>query len=341
MDILEVKDVIKKSAADTFKRFYAGKGQILMFHRILPSAEKPRIRNTGLEVSPGKLEEVIQFFQNLNYAFINLDDLPHYLKAKDTKFVIFTFDDGYVDNLTVALPIFQKHNIPFTVYVTTDFPEGKAVMWWYLLEELLFKKYQIRFPYREETFSFRCKNLDEKEEVFAQLRRVIIDMEPIERMELFQKLFVENGIDLYQTTRENALSWKQLKELSTSDLVTIGAHTVTHPALSGLSPEQIKEEVLGGKTLLEEKLGIKIEHFSYPFGSRKEANQREFKILKELGFKTATTTRSGNIFKEHLKAKTALPRLYIGPKTTETELKDFITGRTPFQKGVFHRVVKE
>jgi len=49
--------------------------------------------------------------------------------------------------------------------------------------------------------------------------------------------------------------------------------------------------------LIQSKIGKKVEYFAYPFGSKNEVGKREFEIVKKLGFKTATTTRNGNILK--------------------------------------------
>ena len=64
----------------------------------------------------------------------------HYGKATckhKRKFAVFTMDDGYKDNLTNALPVFKKHNLPYTIFLATDFMEGKAILWWYVIEDLI------------------------------------------------------------------------------------------------------------------------------------------------------------------------------------------------------------
>ena len=94
------------------KPFYSGKGQILMFHRVIPTSRKARIHNhLSLEVSPEQLNEIVLYFKKRNYDFINLDFLPGWLKQNsysNRKFVIISFDDGYLDNLEYALPVLAK-----------------------------------------------------------------------------------------------------------------------------------------------------------------------------------------------------------------------------------------
>jgi len=106
------------------KPVYAGLGHILVFHRVIPKSKSPRVANTEIEVTPEYLEGIIKYFNKRHYHFISLDELYDVLKGKklDNRFVIFTFDDGYIDNLIYAYPIFKKYNVPFTIYVATNFP---------------------------------------------------------------------------------------------------------------------------------------------------------------------------------------------------------------------------
>src|SRR5450759_1609341 len=118
------------------KPFFSGKGQILILHRVVQISARERIHNhLSLEISPEQLERIIGFFRRKDYDFISLDMLPVWLKTNrktKKKFVIFTFDDGYKDNLNYAYPVFKKHNIPFTLYITSSFPDKKAIIWWYI-----------------------------------------------------------------------------------------------------------------------------------------------------------------------------------------------------------------
>ena len=55
----------------------------------------------------------------------------------ERRFVCFTFDDGYRDNLEYAYPLFRRRGIPLTLYVPTDFPDGDGELWWIALEEVV------------------------------------------------------------------------------------------------------------------------------------------------------------------------------------------------------------
>ncbi|NCY21514.1 polysaccharide deacetylase family protein [bacterium] len=70
----------------------------------------------------------------------------------------------------------------------------------------------------------------------------------------------------------------------------IGAHTCTHPRLSQIPLTQAKEEILGSKKKLEDRFGISIEHFAYPYG---DYNSAVREAVCEAGFKTASTMHRG------------------------------------------------
>jgi peptidoglycan/xylan/chitin deacetylase (PgdA/CDA1 family) len=70
----------------------------------------------------------------------------------------------------------------------------------------------------------------------------------------------------------------------------IGAHTCTHPRLSLLSRDQAKEEIVASKKKLEDRFGLPVEHFAYPYG---DYNQTTVELVREAGFKSAVTMHRG------------------------------------------------
>jgi len=91
-----------------------------------------------------------------------------------------------------------------------------------------------------------------------------------------------------------------------SELITIGAHTINHPALGNLSRGSQKNEISWGKTQLEDLFQERITTFSYPHG---HLNEHTESLVKEAGFSVAFTTEE-NSFHEHSNVYT-LPRIWI------------------------------
>ena len=88
------------------------------------------------------------------------------------------------------------------------------------------------------------------------------------------------------------LSKSELAKLATNPLVTLGAHTATHPKLDQLSSEVARGEISRSKQQLEHQLQCPVQHFCYPYGHH---NNSVVELVREAGFLTATTTQHGRV----------------------------------------------
>lgn len=93
-----------------------------------------------------------------------------------------------------------------------------------------------------------------------------------------------------ELAREPKLSDAQVQEMLCSGCFELGAHTLTHANLSKLDHEQKRAEIGGSRTILEQRFGVEVSSFAYPFGIWDETDRR---ITQESGFKTAVTTEPG------------------------------------------------
>lgn len=327
-----------------FRPFYSGIGTILMLHRIVEKNSSPRIdKNARNDVSPQYLESLISHFLKQGYSIISLDEIHEILTTKRPKkenFVSFTFDDGYVDTYTHVFPVFKKFGQPFAVYVSTSFPDKQALLWWYVLEEMVLKRDVIRFTHKGRDYAFDSSTKTGKEATFNAIRSLAIRMSTDALQLLLRDIFGSYDVDIREYSGKLTLDWDQIKTMSEDPLVTIGAHTVNHYALSKLTEKEAQDEIVKCREILEQHTGKKIEHFSYPFGSRGEAGKREFDIVKGLRFKTATTTRKGNIFPGHRRHLEALPRIPVSGNREElSSLEAFTSGYIPALTHGFRRVI--
>ena len=98
-----------------------------MLHNVAPEAGCDFEPNRILRITPEFLERVIGFAISLSFDPFALDGVPARLTVgKDAKpFVVFTYDDGYRDNIDSASQILRKHNIPLAIYVPSNFADGK------------------------------------------------------------------------------------------------------------------------------------------------------------------------------------------------------------------------
>lgn len=284
-----------------------GIGSILMLHRVQHAHSGDFSPNKEMAVSPEFLEDFVQDVQQRGYTFVSLDYLVDQLAmGAGQKLLALTFDDGYRDNFTEAYPLLKRLGIPFAIYVTTSFPDGDAVLWWYALEQFLQRHDQVALA---DGHVLPCRTSQEKLDAFVLLRQLIMALPRDGLGERINDMFEQARFDWRQMCVSQALSWDDISELARDPLVTIGAHTVSHPALSTLSTEQVCAEMLVSKERIEDCIGAPVAHFCYPFGSRNEVGAREFELARIMGFKSATTTRWGNIFSKHRAHLHGLPRV--------------------------------
>jgi peptidoglycan/xylan/chitin deacetylase (PgdA/CDA1 family) len=310
-----------------------------MFHRILPKDGRLRIHNhKSLEITPEHLESVINYFKSKKYRAISLDELfeDDSSAIKNDKFVIYTLDDGYIDNYTYAFPIFKKHQIPFTIYVATNMPDGNALLWWYLLEELIVKNSKIILNSVSGPLTYYTRTTKEKEIVFNEIRKLFASANKPQLDLLVKSLEINDVSRVNSLTRELALTWKQLIELSRDPLVTIGAHTVNHFPLNTLSYKESEFEILKSKEIIESHGLPPVKHFCYPLGYY---GDKEIKILQKSQYKSATTIKMANTFAENLEYPFSLPRIMINSLTDQKILEMQVSGLLPALRNRFRRVV--
>lgn len=272
------------------------KGYVLMLHRVAEHNPCGIVENENMKISPAFLDSFIVKCKK-KYEIIASDKICEYIKSENKKkFFVFTFDDGYKDNFTNALPVFEKHNVPFTIFVASDFPNKKAIMWWYGLEELVQQNERIVLNNGQEYF---CKTFDEKNKVFCELRSEILKIEQTHLFDELPKMFSAYQIDWRKYCDELCMTWNDVAELVKNSLVTIGAHTAHHYNLHALHTEKdVQNEISEGIAEFKKNINFVPTVFAYPFGSPNEITEREINAVKEMKFKYAFIGTGGGVKKE-------------------------------------------
>jgi len=254
-----------------------GLGYILMLHRIGDPNPFGLPQSENLKVSIQHLDKFITEAKK-KFDIIRLEDVPNRLKEKHKRnFLVFTFDDGYKEVLTVGLPVFRKHNVPFTVFLTTGFMEKNAILWWDILERIIISHDSLTLS-NGQYYSLKTRN--EKVEAFNHISSVIKNLNKDSFAEELAQLFKDYEIDWYADTKSNSLEWSDISELLSYPFFTLGSHTYNHFKLDCLKTESdVEDEILHAVKLIKEKTGHDTIVFAYPYGA---ADNREFKVLRSL-----------------------------------------------------------
>ncbi|MCA1778312.1 MAG: polysaccharide deacetylase family protein [Xanthomonadaceae bacterium] len=252
--------------------------------------------------------------------------------------VVVTFDDGYLDNLTLALPILKAYGVPAMLYVTTGFVDHTSNLWWYELEFIIHHKQRLDYYWDGRHRTENTVGNHRKRLCFVRLSRMLKRMTPVNQEQFLEQL--RSGFTpLPFSYRDHLLDAKQVGALANDPLITIGAHSHHHPVFSSLNNAQLRRELLSSTKLLEQWVGRPVSHLAYPFGGRKQAGRREFRIARELGFASATTTRMGHLHSFHATQLHALPRIAVGNGDTMTSFRWKLSGLECLMRRPFARIL--
>jgi peptidoglycan/xylan/chitin deacetylase (PgdA/CDA1 family) len=104
------------------------------------------------------------------------------------------------------------------------------------------------------------------------------------------------GVDMGADCHNLVMNWDEIRTMAADPLVTVVTHTKGHFAVSKLCASRACEEMGGSADRIERELGVRPIHFSYPYGDPGSAGRRDFALARQVGFKTAVTTRKGMLF---------------------------------------------
>jgi len=319
-----------------------GVGAILTLHHVRPPRMDAFQPNRLLEISPAFLEDVIRGLRRARVDLVSLDEMHRRIIERDfrRRFVCFTFDDGYRDNLRYALPILKKYDAPFALYIPTSFPDRFGELWWLTLEAAIARNSRISLVMDGADRRYDCDSTEAKYELYEHIYWWLRSLESEDDLRrAVRDLGARYGVDHAALADELCMTWGEIDEIAADPRATIGAHTVNHVMLRKADDAAVRSEMQQGASVLEAALGTRPAHFSYPVGDRTSAGPREFQIAAELGFKTAVTTRPGVLFPEHAAHLTALPRISLNGEYQQSRYaKVLISGAATALWNRFRRV---
>ena len=291
---------------------------ILMLHRV-GNRESARISaNQNMVITANELSSFILECKECGWSFLSMEDLVQSINNKSIikKALVLTFDDGYLDNLREAAPVLVEHDVPFIVYISTDFIGTNHLPWWYKLEDILASSQVILLPSGEK---IHLKTIADKQNAFMFIRDKIMGSK--EAYNIYIE-WINSSPDVPSLEPKNLfMNWDEIRELSLLPHAAIGCHTNTHSVMSYMPVEVLNSDILQSLSLLKSQLGIEVRHFAYPFGGHKEASKREYRLVADLGFDSAVTTNLAPLNTGQLDLH-ALPRCFFSPGFTLAKLQD-------------------
>ena len=259
---------------------------VLMYHRVLPEPD-PLLPD---EPDAARFAAQMRLVGSL-CRIVSLSDAVQQLAAGTLppRAAAITFDDGYVNNLEIAVPVLRELGLPATFYVATGFIEG----------DVMFNDVAIEaVRHAPAVLDLREAGLPRYELAGLEARRAAIDdllprikyLDPAQRTRTTAVIAAAAGIEM---PRGLMMDEVQLRQLARSGM-EIGAHSVSHPILARLDPDAARREITAGKQRLERLAGQRVRSFAYPNGRPgRDYGPEHVAMVREAGFENAVSTAWG------------------------------------------------
>jgi peptidoglycan/xylan/chitin deacetylase (PgdA/CDA1 family) len=288
---------------------------ILLYHRVTESASDPCL----LRVTPQHFAEHLQVIRAIGHP-MRLDVLAGNVRARNipARAICITFDDGYQDNLSIAKPLLERYDVPATVFMTTGTSGRSREFWWDELERIFLQPGHLptrlalhvdgQFLYGDLGESSIYSEADFRRDkdwnmlvpgeptprhtMFRAVYHRVMQRSTVDQQQVLDRLLHWAGMTPVVRMTHRALEPHEVVELVRGGLVEIGAHTVTHPALSTQPAAVQWAEIRQSKLDLEAWLGRPINSFAYPYGLYSEPSVT---AVRESGFKYACACLSRTV----------------------------------------------
>ena len=277
--------LVRTNAFAPFRFVNRAKLPILMYHRF---SEREEFGKTSRSSFEAHLSYITR-----HYKVISLPEAVECLGAGDMlppRSVVITIDDGYRDFYEVAFPVLRRYGVPATLYVVTEFVNGKCWIWTDLARYALLHAKETGFDFAIRDVSIRICLGNEKERLItagkinSQLKKLPDD----EKERFICQLFAAAGVDTPEQPCPDfgPVSWEQLAEMG-SEGVEVGSHTATHPILTNVDAERLGSELRSSLGEIRRRLNKNDVHFCYPNGN---VSAREREGVAAAGYKSGVTT---------------------------------------------------
>jgi peptidoglycan/xylan/chitin deacetylase (PgdA/CDA1 family) len=306
---------------------FSGVGAIFMLHHVRPPRVGDFQPNRHLEVTPDFLRAMLAHLRASGIDIVTMDEVHRRLVERNfsSRFACFTLDDGYRDNRDFALPVLKEFDAPCTLFVASDFAEGRGRLWWIALEMAIAKAKVVEVTIGGAPCRLDTATASAKLAAFDRLHDWLRSLPERDMQREAHALCMRHGVDDATICRDLCMSWEELRSFASERLVAVGAHSITHCNLAHQSEATASEELTLSRTRIEDALQRPVVHLAYPYGDRHAAGTREFALARAAAYKTAVTTRPGMVFPESGRHLTALPRVSLNGNYQDTRILPVLT----------------
>lgn len=248
------------------------------------------------------------------FNVVSLTDVTNWLRnGKDLPpyAALITFDDGYLDNYSEAYPILRRHNFPAVIFLTHGHIGTDAPFYWDLAAYCFYHTQTDAVLFPDNT-NEKWANEAQRKLISQRWIEALKILPHTEKLKWVEKLPERLNVSIPQGYFQKLmLNWDQVREMSQNG-IEFGGHTLTHPILTRVSPEQAEKEIHGSKLAIERELGREVLGFAYPNGRQADVNAEVEKLTQNAGYQAAFTLQNGpTTLQEVRRNPFAIRRIFI------------------------------
>jgi peptidoglycan/xylan/chitin deacetylase (PgdA/CDA1 family) len=265
---------------------------ILGYHGV--SGDPPRLLSRGHSIS--NVRDHLRYLSR-HLRPVTLEEISGAIsrgEAPPAASFAVTFDDGFRNNVIHAIPVLREMDLPATFFVPSRPVESGDDLWISSLREMIYSCGEG--PVGGEAGVWPELHLSDDASRYAayfQIKQALKSREGTRR-ELLARLASRMGEAPRPPEEDRVVDAAMLAQMA-RDRFTVGAHSRTHPILSGLAPAEAREEIEGSRRDLEARVGAPVLDFAYPNGRFADFNDATCRLVAEAGYRCAVTTEPGTV----------------------------------------------
>jgi peptidoglycan/xylan/chitin deacetylase (PgdA/CDA1 family) len=206
--------------------------------------------------------------------------------ALPSRAVAITFDDGYADNLTLAVPILERLELAATFFLVPELLSGDTDAWWETLGWAIFNSPLTELDWEGTTFTLGDDSA--RRSAYERLVALLKFRARADR-DVAMSALVEKLSPRGERPRL-FMDWDGARELVRHGF-SVESHTCSHPVLSQETPAEQLRELADARRHLEDRLSIEISTLAYPHGGPPDYNADTLVAAKAAGYSWGVTTR--------------------------------------------------
>ena len=312
---------VLKSTSQNIKAFACRHhATILTYHGVSPGSLPFPM---WTQMSRERFEQHMSWLAS-NYNCVNVTTLlaQHASGTIAPRTVCVTFDDGFLNNYTTALPIQKKYNIPSTLFVAAGYVGSNRLIWPDRLASIIATQSGKLIV----TFGGASHYVGTPTDCAKTYRSLVTSLKKLHPDAIDSELLRfadENEVDI--ATLHNVpwfdvfriADWYHLKEMCNSGLVEIGSHTINHTIVSRLTIDEASREITESRKMLESNIDV-VPYFAYPNGGVSDFSNEHRDIAIGAGYRAVLTSIAGTFTKNS--DPFHIHRIGVGADTAVSEL---------------------